>query len=255
MSHLDAETIDAILDGTLRPDTARALGGHLRSACPTCEAACADGPDVDALARLLDAELAAPVAPTAREQEAIWRGVAAHTSRARPANRRWWAAAALALAAGAALVLGRPGVETPKGASGTPDVHLRVLAMRAEQGGYEPEGRLADGATVGSDRTLLFEIETSGPATRYLWAVDAQGRVVPLVPAAGGTAASEPGGRRRPTVDGHDLALDLADLAGPLRLFAAAAADPLDASDRAVLERQGDLAGVSYDVVDLVVEP
>lgn len=261
MSHLDPSLIDAILDGSLPEDQRAGLIAHLSEGCATCEAACADGSDLDALARMIDLLDADPVAPTALEADAIWRGAAPKAAVApRPANRVLWLALPLVLVAAAAVVVAfivpHPADQTEKGVMAAPEVHLRVLAMRSVDGRYLPEGRVVDRTSVQSDRTLLFEIETTRAAARYLWLVDANHRITRLWPASGGTAAIEPAGKSRPTVGGEDVALALSDLNGPIRVIAAASTVPLDAAaDIEPYVDGGGLSGVGYDAITLTVTP
>ena len=230
MTHLDRERIEALLDGSLDPRSARALADHLRAPCPDCERAAEEhGASLDLLSRLCEAAEAAPQALSDGEREAIWGGVAP----AQPTRWRRPATAATALFALAAALLlflrpPAPGGLEKGGEVVAPAVELRVVAGRVEDGRFAAERRLADGARVGGDATLIFELETDRLAARYLFALDGSGRALQLLPRPGAVPAVEPAGGRQVWQGGDWVVLALDDLQGPLTLVSAASILPLD---------------------------
>lgn len=261
--HLDPARLDALLEGLLPPEETRRLRAHLAVDCPTCAAALGDGPDLDLLARLLDAEAAPPSPPPADlwdriAEEAPWAHPLAVVRRAPlapsplapspvvtspvatspvarspivRAARRWWPALALAAAALLAVPFipsGDPPLDGVKGPEIAPEVHLRAVVAASDGGALSPTGRVADGDHLDPRATLLFELETLRPSARYLFVVDAAGVTTWLSPTDGRAPAVEPAGRRRLGSAGAWVALDLSDLTAPITLVAAASPAPLD---------------------------
>lgn len=205
--------------------------------------------ELDDLARLVEAERAAPVSPSPEEAEAVWEAV-----RPRPL-RRGLLAFAVALAA-AVLVwvwpASDPGWDGVKGEASAPMVALEVVAGHFEAQRFVLDGRVADGDAVAVDATLIFELDVDAEAARHLLVVDGAGSATVLV--AG--EALEAAGPRRLVRDGDWVALALDDLAGPLTLLAAATREPADPQE-AVLEpwRRGELpAEVGLQVLALELE-
>ncbi len=274
MIHLDDALIDALLDGSLEPERARALREHLARPCEPCQQALeAHGLELDTLLRLVEAEeaLDEPVEQplTPLERAALWQSVEADMPQPRAAlpPRRGWrmpTLATVALAAAAALVLflrlpgpddPREGVKGPEiEALAPPALELRVVTGRERAGQVELGRRVAAGETLARDELLLFELETDRSSDRYLFVVDGQGAVTPLAPAPGEAPALAPPGSARVASRGGWVVLDLLDMQGPLTIVGAAsslAVDPiLEVQQPWQLDRRR--SWVSYD--SLIVE-
>ena len=260
MSHLDPQRIAAILEGTLPPEEAAFLRQHLAAPCTRCEEALNNGPDLDTLLRLVEAEGAPPVRLPDRDRS--WQVVRAALPMGRGHRAAWWVGAALAAAL--ALIVLRPQVATPpdhladgiKGATtAMTTVQLRVIVGHEEGGRFALDSRLAGGEVVAHDQTLLFELETDRPAARYLFAVQSNGTVLLLAPPEGEPATVSPAGRSKVEAGGQWVALDLADQRGPITLVAAASPSPLDLQ-REVIDPwlAGDHPrGLRYDSLSIVV--
>ncbi len=211
--HLDANVIDALLDGSLEPGRASALREHLAQPCEACQRALEDhGLELDTLLRLVEAEQALDESVeqplTGLERAALWRSVEDDLPRPREAqpSRRGWrlptlATAALALAAALVLFLRLPapdqaydGVKGPEvEAPAAPALELRVVTGR-EQAGKVELGR----------------------------------RVAALAPAPGETPALTPAGSARVASQGGWVVLDLVDMRGPLTIVGAASSLAVD---------------------------
>ena len=205
--------------------------------------------ELDALARLVEAERAAPLAPPPDDAEAVWEAV-----RPRP-PRRGLLAFAVALAA-AVLVwvwpAGEPAWDGVKGEEAPPAVTLEVVAGHFDEGRFALDRRVRDGDTVAADATLIFELDVDAEAARHLVVVDGVGDVTVLVSGA----ATEPAGPRRLARDGDWVAFALHDAVGPLTLLAAATREPADIT-AAVLEpwQRGDVpADLGLQVLSLELE-
>lgn len=261
MSHIDAPTLELLLEGSLSKTQAQRALAHVAGGCEQCQALLErQGPDLDTLARLVEAEQAAPAAPPAD----LWSQVEAGLPQPQPVRRgprlvAW--GAALAIAAALILaVLPRVGPDQPSGIKGpgdvvAPSVQLRVVAGRLETGGFELERRVQQGEQVRREHTLLFELSTDQASARYLFVLDGQGQATLLAPT--GTAGAQPAGPRRLEEDGQWVALTVDDMVGPLQLVALAGpavASPQD--DLLTTWRQGRLpAGFGVAVLELEIAP
>jgi hypothetical protein len=246
--HLDANVIDALLDGSLEPGRASALREHLAQPCEACQRALEDhGLELDTLLRLVEAEQALDESVeqplTGLERAALWRSVEDDLPRPREAqpSRRGWrlptlATAALALAAALVLFLRLPapdqaydGVKGPEvEAPAAPALELRVVTGREQAGKVELGRRVAAGEILGRDELLLFDLETDRASARYLFVVDGEGVITPLAPAPGETPALTPAGSARVASQGGWVVLDLVDMRGPLTIVGAASSLAVD---------------------------
>jgi hypothetical protein len=276
MSHLDAATIDAVLDGTLEPGQARLLHEHLASPCEACQQALLEhGLDLDTLLRLVEAAegLQEPVEVplTGLERAALWQSVEADlpTPAAAPRRRAGWrlpAAGAVVIALAAALVLFFRAPDPSDGIKGaregdqlpaSPELELRVVSGREVDGRVVLGARLASGTSMARDGLLLFETEVDRVAARYLFVVDGAGVVTQLSPAPGLVPSLQPAGSERVGGEGSWVVLDLADMQGPLQIVAASTVLPLD-FEREILRpwRVGSThPWVSYDSLLLEIGP
>ncbi len=261
MKHLDERVIEDILDGRLSRAEQDAWRAHLAAGCAECERACVDGPDLDVLARLLHAELAAPVAP----DPATRARVAAAVLPVVPANRAWAAWTGLALVAAAALAVvlvdlpespTTPGPDLiEKGDLVAPSLELEVLAGHAEGGKIVVDGRVGADGPVSRGQLLLFQVSTDAPAARVLWVVEGDGAPVFLTPEGGGVAPVEPKGTRRATTTAGEVAYDLSDVtSATVQVWAAASKVPLDSKDALVAADRG-LPGVSVTSFTIAMKP
>lgn len=249
MIHLTPARIDALMDGSLSASEARRLAVHLADECPVCAEALERGPDLDVLARLLEAQAGVSEPLGAEERDRIWQGVT-------PPRRRSWlrgpgVVGVLLLAAALLLFLLPTGDElTGKGADGvhTPEVVLRVVAARVGDQGLDLERRVSPGEVLSPDHTLVFEVEVDEEAARYLWALPAD-QVHLLLPPPGSAAELEaPGAHRVET--GYALEGER----GELVFVAAASVEVLDADEVLDSWRAGEpLAGVGYAVTTVEV--
>lgn len=236
-AHVSSSELQAWLDGSLSADARSALQAHLASGCTVCEDLVDATFDADLLARLLEAERAAPASPPP------WRApiaappaklhllpAATEASPAVSSGRSSWGRryglAGLLLAAVAAIALWVPRPpDSAIGVKGSPSgaipVLLQVALARQEAGRLVPDRVLTNGESVYSDSILLFSMSTTSPAARYLGA-ETGGERIPLYPPEGATAAVEPAGERRVIWQEQWVALDLSDLPGELQLQAAA---------------------------------
>ncbi|MBW1879292.1 MAG: zf-HC2 domain-containing protein [Deltaproteobacteria bacterium] len=271
MTHLTPERLEALLDGSLPARERRALGAHLAGECQQCAEVLAEGPDLDTLARLLEAEAADPepldVAAGWAALEAALPDTKAGEAISHP-RRRWRGGlgVALALAAAAALFVLFSGPEPSpevgvKGVVATvaPEVHLRVVAGRAGAERFDLDRRVVSGDRVDRGETLLFEVETDRRAARYLFAVDpgvTMGGVTFLAPPDGETTGLEPAGRHRVTWGGEWVALDLDDAPASLTVVCAASTAPLDPLDVVSGWLEGrPPPGVGYEAITVEVSP
>jgi hypothetical protein len=277
MTHLTPERLEALLDGSLPEPQRRALAAHLSDDCPQCAEVLAEGPGLDTLARLLEAESAPPEPLDAATRAAGWAALEAEADASdeasipRPSGRRWWRnglGAALALAAAVMLFVlftgPQPPEESIKGPVATipPEVHLRVVAGRAGPERFELDRRVVAGDQVDRGETLLFEVETDRRAARYLFAVDpgavagVRAGITFLAPPDGEAAGLEPAGRHRVAWDGEWVALDLDDAPNSLTLVVAASAAPLDPLDVVGGWLEGrPPPGVGYETITVEVSP
>ncbi|NOY26307.1 MAG: DUF4384 domain-containing protein [Oligoflexia bacterium] len=231
-THLDSASLQALFEGDLSAARARALLGHLEAGCEQCQDLLdSEGPSLDTLLRLVQAELAAPVSPPVD----LWQGIAARqqpsATQPRPASRhRRWAVwgTVLAMAAGLSLVIlprlpgpddTQPGVKG-SGAVLAPTVALRVVVGRVTDAGFDLDRRVSEGDQIRPDQTLLFELSVNRSAARYLFFVDGEDQATLLSP----TAAPQvmPAGATRVSDAGQWVALTVDDLVGPLTLVAVA---------------------------------
>lgn len=232
MKHLDKAGLDALMQGALTADDRRALVAHLDGGCQICDRFLKEGPSIDTLLRLLDAEAAAPVAPAPPVKEAIWSGAGG-----KPVLSVWLPGiAAVVLVAATTLLLLVPNLlsSTPpsdwdgvKGQAGASPVTLKALSGKLSAQGMRPEGELQPGQTVPKDRTLVFELDVPAPAARALFVVEAD-QATALFPPPGEPMVMEDPGPVRLRSDLGWVALSLSDMTGPLTLVAVSTPAPLD---------------------------
>ena len=251
MSHLDAPALHGLLDGTLPATRARELATHLSDDCDACATVIDQaGLTVDALDRLC----AAATAPELAMDPAVSKATFAAILEALPepvidlaARRRSMGRIAIGILL-AAAVLFVVRVPTQPGAVKGPGTDTVEVTLQAAAG----RQRVLDQATLPLGTTLLFQLDADGPASRYLFAVDADGQterlgppVSPVVPAGPAQVATGQG----------PVAYDL-DRPGTLRFVGAASARPID-PDTVIgswLDRTPHPA-VHYDVLQVRVAP
>ncbi len=264
MDHLTADRLESLLAGELPPSELRALAEHLSGGCPDCERVLDQGLTVDILLRLIEAEAASPVAPSADEQQEMWRAIQAPPPTKVLQSRRWFGAL---IAAALVLVFAMPilspteptspepgeeGWTGEKGVAAAPAVALRVLAGV----GGRFETPVNAGMRLSREQVLIFSLDVAEPAARMLFAIDAAGQVTQLSPPPGGAAVVEPGGARRVAVGSDWVALGLDDQAGAVTLVAVAATDAHDpAAVIAAWQRGSPLEGVGHAALEIVVDP
>jgi hypothetical protein len=293
LAHLNRLLLDALLrgDATGLPADLSALKRHLEAGCSDCDAILAGGPDLDTLLRLLEAQealVALEARPEDRfgaehqegqalstmEREALWERIQSGERRPlgdvaeeRVSGRSWMHFLPPAVGIAAVAVVGvlwlRASPEGPpssdagvKGDGASPEIQLSVVAGRDAGGSFELDRRVTDGDHLPSSDTLLFELATDRSSARYLFAQDENGRVTFLLPPPAAKARMEEPGLRRVQVDGRWVALDLGDLAGSVRLVAAASSTEIESVDAAVIVfwDHARPAGFSSQALSLVVD-
>lgn len=265
MMHLDAPSYAALLDGTLRPEEARRLAGHLEEGCAECEQFLAGRDPVDRLDGATDAAIAAALpagdgAGNELEFARIRRAVAS-----RPVARR----RLLSVAGAALLVLGVGLVvretarraDAPAGWDGEKGARPRGIPARLRYLEVQQGGRILKGISgerVSASSSLVFEVEVGRAADLVLLRVapDGGAELMWRSRVAGGSAQVMLGGR--------PAAYPLSGVSGPQRFVLVASERPI--SDARAIAAAAALAppsipsadapaldGLSLDVVDVSV--
>lgn len=259
MMHLDPRTYAALLAGTLPPEEARALSGHLAGDCERCERFLAERGSADALDGAADAAIDRAFPPRGLPSDDLAFARLRRRLRPGPARPRsslaLGALAATLLAFGLTRLLHQPKPDSAwdgvKGAAThAPELHLRYVLLGA--GGETARG--GSGDTVPREASLLFELESGSGVEAALARVSPEGRVEIVWRdriASGRTVLGSAG---------RASAYPLAGLSGRQRFVLVAGDGPLDPGrvERVVAAlvdggRPAAPGGLSYDIVEVTV--
>jgi len=275
VGHLNERTYEQLLRGDLPAGEARALAAHLEEDCEICEEFLAARPAADGadgrVERALGALRAADTPGDAGNDLEFQRIMRRVEGGAAPGKRRGLRGAGIAALAAAVLVAGtagvvlrarqveRPGWDGEKGSAAQAiPLRLRFLVVSTTRGGAPDLEKGVPGQAVDAAASLQFEVELGRAGEVAL--IRATGRGAPEV----FFRERLPAGRSAVSVAGRPAAYPLVELSGPQRFLAVASAERLDPAriERAIAAVQpaargaapeGELEGVSIDVVDVTV--